>query len=168
MPNWAEGSLKIRGPIKSIKRFLDEGIQKKQLNTFGKEMDENIVFFNDWSDECGIEYEYHFISTSHIKHTSRAFIDPEIVQYGEYAYLCGKSTEDIDTIALSFKQAWRVAAKSFEEISKEYGIDIAIHTFEKGAEFEQDILIKDGKIVKNEIIEYDNYQFESALPMLGG
>lgn len=168
MPNWAEGSLKIRGPIENIKRFLDEGIQKKQLNNFGKEMGEDIVFFHDWSDECGIEYEYHFISTSHIKHTSRAFIDPEIVQYGEYAYLCGKSTEDIDTIALSFKQAWRVAAKSFEEISKEYGIDIAIHTFEKGAEFEQDILIKDGEIVKDEIIEYDNYQFESALPMLGG
>jgi hypothetical protein len=168
MPNWAEGSLKIRGPIKNIKRFLDEGIQKKVLNTFGKEMDEDIVYFNDWSDECGIEYEYHFVSTSHIKHTSRAFIDPEIVKYGEYAYLNGKSTEDIDTIALPFKQAWKAAAKSFEEISKEYGIDIAIHTFEKGAEFEQDILIEGGKIVKDEIIEYDNYLFESALPMLGG
>lgn len=168
MPNWAEGSLKIRGPIKSIKRFLDEGIQKKQLNTFGKGIDENIVFFTDWSDECGIEYEYHFVSTSHIKHTSRAFIDPEIVKYGEYAYIDGKSTEDIDTIALPFKQAWRAEAKSFEEISKEYGIDIAIHTFEKGAEFEQDILIKDGEIVKDEIIEYDDYRFESALPMLGG
>ncbi len=168
MPNWAEGSLKIRGPIKNIKRFLDEGIQKKKLNTFGKEMDENIVFFTDWSDECGIEYEYHFVSTSHIKHTWRAYIDPEIVKYGEYAYLGGKSTEDINTIALSFKQAWRAEAKSFEKISKEYGIDIAIHTFEKGSEFEQDILIKDGEIVKDEIIEYDNYQFESALPMLGG
>lgn len=168
MPNWAEGSLKIRGPIKNIKRFLDEGIQKKKLNTFGKEMDENIVFFTDWSDECGIEYEYHFVSTSHIKHTSRAFIDPEIVKYAEYAYLGGKSTEDINTIALSFKQAWKAEAKSFEKISKEYGIDIAIHTFEKGAEFEQDILIKDGEIVKDEIIEYDNYLFESALPMLGG
>lgn len=166
MPNWAEGSLKIRGPIKNIKRFLDEGIQKKQLNTFGKEMDEDIVTFYDWSDECGIEYEYHFVSTSHIKHTSRAFVDPE--KYGEYACLGGKSTEDIDTIALPFKQAWRAEAKSFEEISKEYGIDIAIHTFEKGAEFEQDILIKDGEIVKDEIIEYDNYKFESALPMLGG
>lgn len=168
MPNWAEGSLKIRGPIKNIKRFLDEGIQKKRLNTFGKEMDEDIVYFNDWSDECGIEYEYHFVSTSHIKHTSRAFIDPEIVQYGEYTEIVGKSTEDIDTIALPFKQAWRAEAKSFEEISKEYGIDIAIHTFEKGAEFEQDILIKDGKIVKDEIIEYDDYRFESAMPMLGG
>lgn len=168
MPNWAEGSLKIRGSIKNIKRFLDEGIQKKKLNTFEKEMDEDIVYFNDWSDECGIEYEYHFVSTSHIKHTSRAFVDPEIVKYGEYAYLGGKSTEDINTIALPFKQAWKVEAKSFEKISKEYGIDIAIHTFEKGAEFEQDILIKDGEIVKDEIIEYDNYQFESAMPMLGG
>lgn len=168
MPNWAEGSLKIRGPIKNIKRFLDEGIQKKKLNTFGKETDEDIVYFNDWSDECSIEYEYHFVSTSHIKHTSRAFIDPEIVQYGEYAEIVGKSTEDIDTIALPFKQAWKVEAKSFEEISKEYEIDISIHTFEKGAEFEQDILIKDGEIVKDEIIEYDDYRFESALPMLGG
>ncbi len=166
MPNWAEGSLKIRGSIKNIKRFLDEGIQKKQLNTFGKETDEDMVYIHDWSDECGIEYEYHFVSASHIKHTSRAFIDPE--RYGEYAYLGGKSTEDIDTIALPFKQAWRAKAKSFEEISKEYGIDIAIHTFEKGVEFEQDILIKDGEIVKDEIIEYDNYKFESALPMLGG
>lgn len=168
MPNWAKGSLKMRGPIENIKRFLDEGIQKKRLNTFGKEMNENIVFFTDWSDECGIEYEYYFASTSHIKHTSRAFIDPEIVKYGEYAYLNGESIEDIDTISLPFKQAWKAEAKSFEEISKEYGIDIAIHTFEKGAEFEQDILIKDGEIVKDEIIEYDNYQFESALPMLGG
>lgn len=168
MPNWAEGSLKIRGPINNIKRFLDEGMQKKRLNTFGKEMDEDIVYFTDWSDECGIEYEYHFVSASYIKHTSRAFIDPEIVKYGEYAYLNGKSTEDIDTIALPFKQAWKAETKSFEEISKEYGIDIAIHTFEKGAEFEQDILIEGGKIVKDEIIEYDNYHFESALPMLGG
>ena len=168
MPNWAEGSLKIRGLIKNIKRFLDDGIQKKVLNIFGKEMDEDIVTFTDWSDECGIEYEYHFLGASHIKHTARAFVDPEIVKYGEYAYLNGKSTEDIDTIALPFKQAWKAEAKSFEEISKEYGIDIAIHTFEKGAEFEQDIFIKDGEIVKDEIIEYDNYQFGSALPMLGG
>ena len=168
MPNWAEGCLKIRGTVKNIKRFLDEGIQKKRLNTFGKEMDEDIVTFNDWSDECGIEYEYHLLGASHIKHTSRAYVDPEIVKYEEYAYLSGKSAEDINTIALPFKQAWEAEAKSFEEISKEYGIDIAIHTFEKGAEFEQDILIKDGEIVKDEIIEYDNYQFESALPMLGG
>ena len=168
MPNWAEGSLKIRGPIKNIKRFLDEGIQKKKLNTFGKEMDEDIFYFTDWSDECGIEYEYHFVGISHIKHTSRAFIDPEIVKYGEYAYLGGKSTEDIDTIALSFKQAWRAKANNFELISKEYEIDISIHTFEKGAEFEQDILIEGGKIVKDEIIEYDDYRFESAMPMLGG
>lgn len=168
MPNWAEGSLKIRGSIKNIKRFLDEGIQKKVLNTFGKEMDEDIVYFHDWSDECGIEFEYHFVGISHIKHTSRAFVDPDIMKYGEYAYLGGKSTEDIDTIALPFKQAWKAEAKSFEKISKEYGIDIAIHTFEKGAEFEQDILIKDGEIVKDEIIEYDNYQFESAMPLLGG
>ena len=167
MPNWAEGSLKIRGPIKNIKRFLDEGVWKK-VSTFGKEAEMDAVIFTDYSDETGIEYEYHFISSSYIKHTSRAFIDPDIVKYGEYVYLGGESMEHINTIALPFKQAWRAVAKSFEEISKEYGIDIAIHTFEKGAEFEQDILIKNGGIVKDEIIEYDNYQFESALPMLGG
>ena len=168
MPNWAEGSLKIRGPIKNIKRFLDEGIHKKMFNIFGKETEKDIVIFTDYSDESGIEYEYHFISVSYIEHTSRAFVDPDIIKYTNYVYLNGESEKDIDTIALPFKQAWSAKDKDFEKISKDYEIDIAIHTFERGAEFEQDILIIGGEIIKSEMITYENFKFESNMPLLGG
>lgn len=168
MPNWAEGCLKIRGPIKNIKRFLDEGIRKKALNIFGKKTGKDAVIFTDYSDETGIEYEYNFISVSYIEHTSRAFVDPNIIYYTNYVNFGGDSEKDIDTIALPFKQAWSAKDKDFEKISKDYEIDIAIHTFERGAEFEQDILIISGEIVKSEIITYDNFKFESNMPLLGG
>lgn len=167
MPNWAEGSLRIRGPIQNIKRFLDEGVRKKAL-IFGKETKRDTVIFTDYSDETGIDYEYHFISESYIEHTLRAFVDPGIIRYAEYANLSGESEKDIDTIVLPYKQAWSAKDKDFEKISKDYEIDIAIHTFERGREFEQDILIISGKIIRSEIIIYDNYKFESNMPMLGG
>lgn len=168
MPNWAEGSLRIRGSLKNIKRFLDEGIQKKSVEHVWERNEKDAVIFTDYSDETGIEYEYRFISVSYIEHTSRAFVDPDIIRYAEYAYLRGEDEKDIGTIALPFKQAWKAKDKEFENISKDYEIDIAIHTFERGQEFEQDILIIGGEIIRSEIITYDNFRFESNMPMLGG
>ena len=168
MPNWAEGSLKIRGPIKNIKRFLDEGIRKKELNIFGKETEKNAVVFTDFSDETSIEYEYCFMSVSYIEHTMRAFVDPDIIRYTKYVNLSGESEKDIDTIVLPFKQAWSAKDEDFKKISKDYEIDIAIHTFENGEEFEQDILIIGGKIIRSATITYDDFKFESNMPMLGG
>lgn len=49
-----------------------------------------------------------------------------------------------------------------------YDIDIKIYAFEAGMEFNQDIEIIKGKIIKDDEIKFENYQWECIEPNLGG
>ncbi|MGR5995465.1 hypothetical protein ACT7C9_25025 [Bacillus cereus] len=53
-------------------------------------------------------------------------------------------------------------------LSKEYNVDIKIYAFEKGMEFNQDVEIHKGEIIKNVEIEFDNYMWECINPNMGG
>lgn len=43
-----------------------------------------------------------------------------------------------------------------------------IHGFEMGMEFNQDIEIVDGKILKDEEVRFENYQWDCICPNMGG
>ena len=47
-------------------------------------------------------------------------------------------------------------------------VDMKIHGFEMGMEFNQDIEIVDGRILKDEELHFENYQWDCICPNMGG
>lgn len=149
MPNWCEGTLKVRGKQKDIKRFVLEGL--KPVGFFGNEKEPLAM-----DDVC--------VSSKNdcwIKGTHRGFVVDLDVYFDD---------EDEDKITHCFETrfAWAIEAKPLAEISKKYSVDLKIYAFERGMEFNQDIEIIDGEIVKDEEIQFDDYQWECVCPTMGG
>lgn len=168
MPNWAKGIIKIRGTQENIKNFLINGL-KPQFTLSGE-------VFKRLKEELGIEGNYYPLPeineidnkfTIHspnghgfyIKNTYRAFINKEKIEF-EFK---NDNSEQILSID-SFKQAWSVDTLEFVEISKKYHIDIKIYAWEKGNQFNQDIEIHKGEIIKDETIKFENYEWEAMIP----
>lgn len=162
MPNWAEGTLKIRGTRQDIQNFLENGFLAIDtgaaiLSFLGKEKEPNKIEIEK------DEYEMKLSSPEglYIKGTRRAFIESAIEWWFE------DNHTEILTID-SFKQAWGVDAGEFAKISKEFNVDIKIYAFERGMEFNQDIEIHKGEIIKDEEIKFKDYSWECIFPNIGG
>lgn len=162
MPNWAEGVFKIRGTRANVKRFLTEGLSP--INSFasiqqalGKpvEVPEVEVKEDQWDFQMSTKEGFY------IKGTRRAFFERPIV------WDFRDRTIEVLTID-SFKQAWGVEASIFAELSKEYGVDFKIYVFERGMEFNQDIEVVEGEVIKDEEIKFSDYEWECLFPTLGG
>ncbi|MDY7044401.1 hypothetical protein RVS70_09305 [Virgibacillus sp. M23] len=163
MPNWAEGVLKIRGTRKDIRSFLTGALEpipdvSQQIASFmGRKFEQPEVEIHE------DEWDFNMKSPNglYIKGTRRAFIESDIV------WDFGDRHEEI-LIIDSFKQAWGVDTEPFAILSKQYGIDIKIYVFERGMEFNQDIEIRKGKILKDNEIKFGDYEWECLMPNLGG
>ena len=172
MPNWAEGILKVRGTKKEVMNFLENGLRaldfghqivKVLAETSGekvKQREPNQITFDidDWETKVSAPEGFH------IKGTRRAFIEGDISFYHE-------EIEDDEKFVLvidNFKQAWGVDPNDYIQISVDYGIDIRIHAYELGMEFNQHITIENGVITQNEEIQFDDYNWECPHPNLGG
>lgn len=165
MANWATGSIRMRGAMKDIMNFMDNGIEG--VDYIGEKKPDNVTKV----DYGGIECAYEFKGTAWIKDTKRAFIDTDTFKYWARVYIEVDEINDETSIAMPFKQAWEVSAEDFVAISKKYSVDVAIHAFEPGMMFEQDILIVGGEIKKNDkndYKDYKDYMFECTMPFIGG
>ena len=164
MPNWAEGILKIRGARKDVKKFLTEAMNP--LPEPGSELKAILTGEQTEPPKAEIqEDEFDFVMRApngfHIKNTRRAFVEGVIEYYFE------DQAEDVVTID-TFKQAWGVDAEPFIKHSKQYDLDIRIYVFERGMEFNQEIEIHKGELIKNNEIQFDDYEWECLMPNLGG
>lgn len=148
MPNWAEGSLKLRGKKENIAQALKEMLLNDTV-TLEDEWDGTLLIFNNTAP--------YF----HINGTRRAFIDQRQIEVWFDEEIC---TVELD----KFKQAWSAIPENYQEISSKFDVDIKIFTFECGMEFTQEIEISKGEIVKNICYEYDDYQWEVPFSRLGG
>jgi hypothetical protein len=163
MPNWAEGVLKLRGTRSDIKNFLENGFEaidthaaiRSFIGGDQKEPNKIEVELDEW------EMNLKSPEGLYIKGTRRAFIDGAIEWYFR-----DKHTEVLSIE--NFKQAWGVDAESFTKISKLYNLDMKIYVFERGMEFNQDIEIHKGEVIKNKEIEFEDYEWECLFPNLGG
>ena len=99
----------------------------------------------------------------YIKDTFRNFLKPDC----ENIYTHIKDDDEIVVIVL-FKSAWSIDAERLSKISLKYNIDFKIYAFEMGMEFNQDVEIIKGKIIKDEEITYTNYLWECIDPISGG
>lgn len=148
MPNWAEGSLKLRGKSENIASALKQMLLNDTVALEDK-WDGTLLKFNNTAP-----YFY-------INETRRAFIDQEQIEVWLEKEFC---IVELD----NFKQAWRAIPENYQEISSKFDVDIKIFTFECGMEFTQEIEISKGKIIKNVCYGYDDYQWEVPFSNLGG
>ena len=164
MPNWCKGNLKVRGKKENIIKFLKEGTSLLEGYFFPKEIETEIEL-----NECG-EIEVKNIDkqkgreTLYIKGTRRNFIDP----IENEIYIHNSDEEEAVICLEDFKAAWGIDAESLRVISKRYDIDFKIYAFECGMEFNQDVEIIKGKIVKDEEIKFKDYVWECIEPNIGG
>ena len=167
MPNWCEGSLKVRGTKDAVKKFMMEALEplQNELAIFVAESkgveppkpnQVNIICDDEW--EFSISANEGF----YIKGTQRNFIKGEARLYhdGEIA--------DRILVTENFSAAWGIESAPYVELSKKYNVDFRIYGFEKGMEFNQDIEIIHGEIVKDKVIQFDNYKWDCIFPNLGG
>lgn len=148
MPNWCEGTLKVRGTLENVRRFMEEGID------YGPNRHVNVIEYGDEEIEFNIPCE----DWSWIKGTDRYFINNDL---NAYVYEGG-------TLCLHFKAAWYINAEDLQTVCQEYGVNMKIQAFEMGMQFSQIVEIMGGEIVKNESIEYDDWDWDCPCPTLGG
>lgn len=164
MPNWCKGTLKIRGKKEDIVNFLEMGtcflnsfLELKEINPEVKLNGEYVLEIKNINKEKGMDSLY-------IRGTHRNFIDP----IESEVYLYRRNEKESIIYFKNFKAAWKIDENGLRIISKAFNIDFKIYGFEKGSEFNQDIEIVKGEIVKNKIIKFNNYQWECTNPEIGG
>lgn len=150
MPNWCEGTLKVRGTLENIRRFMEEGINW----TPGK------LVVETGDGELG--FSISGTGERWIKGTSRHFImcDEDKCDY-MYFY-------EGYTLFLHLKAAWYINAEELQTVCQEYGVDMKIEAYERGMQFGQIVEIINGEITRNEDIEYLDYDWDCPCPTLGG
>ena len=148
MPNWIEGTMKVRGTKDNLTQFLNNAIG-------------GVV-----AHELGNDVEYSLPESAYVADSWRAFVRESC-----YCYIDGD--KDIQTITIPIQQAWSFtpndnAAERWITLAKKYFVDIRLQGFECGMEFYQDYAIEDGKVTIDNVIEYDDWDWECPMPRLGG
>lgn len=153
--------MKVRGTSDSLTRFFKEGVfhydDKKPLTFIYDEAD--ILDYVKTKDSGYLS----------IKGVTRNTIEP-LNNYGEIYFTGAKQRENTRIGYFRFETAWGIRTSELVEVSKKYGIDIRIHAFEQGMEFEQFIEVHSGNLVKDEEIGFDDrdWAWESVNPNWGG
>jgi hypothetical protein len=168
MPNWIEGSMKLRGETKDLKKFFEEGITvykyEMGIDENGEpkfketEIDKNKYLKIEYEDENGFDVRISKGSEPYIKGTRRAFIiEPDIIfVYNGYA-------------CFNIQQAWDFSTENFIEIAKKYNLDVRLFGIERGMKFAREIEIsKTGDVVIDKEITYDDFCWDCPFPNLGG
>ena len=153
MPNWIEGTMKLRGKRENIKRFFEEGLEPSSWFGEKNKLDDQV------KDESGDDHlEYSFKDEPHICGTRRMFITDS------YASMW----DEIGVCCFDIKQAWGFDAKELEKISEKFNVDIRVYGIEMGMQFCEEILIENGKIIYDKEIKYDDWDWECPFPKMGG
>lgn len=154
MPNWICGDLKVRGTKENIKKFLIEG-----LISTGSKIRPEIIRDDTWKFSIKSNTDSFYI-----KDTRRSFIEKEEI----HTYINDWEDDEERVIVLEYKSAWGIDVVGLVNLSKEFNIDFKILGFELGMEFNQDVEIIKGEVIKNEEITFDDYEWECIRPHIGG
>ncbi len=162
MPNWIEGSLKLRGKSENLKKFFENAILPCAYHG-----DKNMFiscYFD--SESCQVDIN----PDAYIDGTTRAFVS-------DAAYLYWNESEKQITCCIPVNQAWGFKADEWLNIANKYDIDIRLYGVESGMGFWQEIEImrleqnKGREITKNivsDYTDYDEFIWECNMPLLGG
>ena len=167
MPNWCVGNMRLRGKRSAIKEFLSNELESVCHRRGVLDVQIAPIIIEDDGYEITIKRnadDKSLFPSIYIKGTRRNFIrSKSIVVYLD------KGDEVIQTVCIDdVEAAWGFEATPYLEKAKKYGIDIRIVGFERGMEFEQEIEIVNGELVKDDEITYDNWLWECPMPNMGG
>lgn len=161
MPNWCEGVLRIKGKWENLIRFLKEGLESPSVHFLNETIiNDTLIRIDEYEDGSGVEVEIK--NDAHIKGTRRGFI------CSCWDDFCKRTKCDYDVMCFNSKFAWTIQAEQLAEISKQFEIDFRIHAYEKGMEFCRYIEIIGGKITKDEVLTFDDYEWDCNDPLKGG
>ena len=159
MPNWCSGWMKIRGKKQDILDFFKNEVA---ILTYEKN-------FSRKASEAVFEesYDEYTIKTlknqeCYLRNSRRFFFEDKKITFEDYHL-------ELCYINLEIKQAWAIVINELLiNHSKKYNLDFNIYASECGMQFEQYITIVDGKVIRDDVIEYDDFGFEAINPSLGG
>jgi len=155
MPNWAVGTMKIRGKKKHIGNFLINGL--KPVNSIDYTL---IGSAEEKNYTLGMSSTNTVFSILGMR---RGFV------YGDIDWSYDREEkEEIDILEVEFKSAWGVSALELEAVSKQFKVDFNVYVFERGMEFNRAVEIINGEIVKDQEIVFQNYDWECIFSKLGG
>ena len=168
MPNWIEGTIKLRGSASDICKFLEEKIN---CYDFRFDSGEHVVVPREkwefkiddtWEDEYEVSWKHGM--EPYIEGSRRAFIT---TSHGYF------DNRDNTILTLGIKMAWSFTPDDaetgrWEQLSKETNLDIRLFGFECGMQFGQEIEIVKGLTTKKILLQYNDYEWECPFPMLGG
>lgn len=157
MPNWCEGTIKVRGKYENVVNFFKYNLDV--VDALGKSVENGLSIENY---NYGVMLELK--NTAHIKGTHRNFTESDYIGIYHDKY----DTDDTVSVCAHIKGAWAIEYEPYVELSKIYDLDIKIDGFERGMEFSQHILIEKGNLIRNETRKYKDYVWECINPMLGG
>lgn len=163
MANWAKGTMKIRGTRENIKKFLSESLIP--CVSFADNIQEFMTGEKPKKPQVEIkedEWEYTMECKNgfSIKGCHRNFIRE--IEW----YFCDADEEIL--VIDDYSAAWGVDVEPLINLSKTHNIDIKIFVFERGMEFNQEVEIHKGRLIKNNNIEFDNYKWDCIFPNIGG
>ncbi len=179
MPNWCEGSLKLRGKYTDILRFFEEGVNaykyddSKNMKNTSKWSTKLIpkeewCEFEEFDGETVISNKLESAGWIYIEETKKAFIEEDYCSYSIH-----RDKNDADCIfALPFKQAWCIQKQDWIDIAKKYNLEIKIFGIESGTGFWCTFhVLKDGAIMEYNSQQYQDYKayiWNCPLPWMGG
>lgn len=143
MPNWSEGSLKLRGKKENIIRFLND------------------------LEPCKDQSKWSYIPDS-----DRAFIVPDPYYVTENIEMLNDyDTLEPAVITIHLCQAWGINTDDFVNISNRYNLDIRINAVERGMMFSECYEIINGQVTKSEAKDYkssNDFEWNVPFSYLGG
>lgn len=151
MPSWCKGYLKVRGKAANVKKFILECVKPVDPNSNG-------LLKLEISDLGEVESK----GACWIDGTKGGWVENLLVDFS--------FVEDSETFTavLDAKFAWEADAKELLSLCYEYSVDMKLYAFERDSQFNQDILIVGGLILRNNRIEFEDYNWECICPTLGG
>lgn len=149
MPNWNSGTLKIRGQKDNVVSALKE---------FAPFIDVDV------DDEMGIISLFSNENKHIFYGVRRAYCQQQVA---DEVYF--DSDEEVLIVFSCVEVAWALLPEhGWLDVSKKHQIDFRWHGFECGMQFEQDIEICKGELIKNTEITYDDYKWDCPFPNHGG
>lgn len=177
MPNWCEGTIKIRGKYENVKRFLTEGVNiyaekcvdgkwvtevvsRDRWHCVFEQNDNDTVIFRDFKDP-----DLSNINWVYIEETSRAFItDFDITLY--------KDRDPIIAVA-NFAQAWGIRTEEFAKLAEKYEVDFRLYGIDGSMGFFEEYEILDNGKTINDLgpknwLSHSEFKWLCPFPFMGG
>ena len=157
MPNWCEGSLRIRGNKDDIRNFVKNEIVCSDYNETKKpeiEESENYIVLRHPTRDC-----------FYINDTYRNFFFTNQIEVDFDNY-----DEDEDCIVNidSFNSAWALRSDGWVNHAEKYNLDFRMFGYEQGMQFSQIMtILRDGS-VSEETQDYKDWMWDCPFPNMGG